>query len=56
MIHTSSVPALDEHAAQAARERIDNLTKPLGALGRIEDLAVLLAGIALAVPDRAYSR
>lgn len=54
MIPTISVAPFDETAAAAARTRIDNLTKPLGALGRIEDLAVQLAGIAGKIPDHAY--
>ncbi|HED24170.1 MAG TPA: nicotinate-nucleotide--dimethylbenzimidazole phosphoribosyltransferase [Firmicutes bacterium] len=36
---------LDEEAMEKARGRIDNLTKPLGSLGRMEDLAIRLAGI-----------
>ena len=34
----------DGAAAQAARERQANLTKPQGSLGRLEDLAVFMAG------------
>ncbi|MGZ3550324.1 MAG: nicotinate-nucleotide--dimethylbenzimidazole phosphoribosyltransferase, partial [Vulcanimicrobiaceae bacterium] len=34
-----SIPPVDREAARAARERIDNLTKPVGSLGRIEELA-----------------
>ena len=37
--------AVDGAAAQAARIRQDDLTKPTGALGRLEDLAVQLAAI-----------
>ncbi|MGN6699761.1 MAG: nicotinate-nucleotide--dimethylbenzimidazole phosphoribosyltransferase, partial [Thermomicrobiales bacterium] len=37
---------LDEAAVTAAREREATLTKPPGSLGRLEDLAVQLAGIA----------
>src|SRR5262252_1803257 len=37
--------AVDSSAAQAARARQDSLTKPAGALGRLEDLAVRLAGL-----------
>ena len=33
-------------ARAAARDRLDRMTKPRGALGRVEDLAVALAGIA----------
>ena len=40
-----SVPPLDGAAARAARERIDHLTKPIGSLGRIEELAERLAAI-----------
>lgn len=40
-----SIPPLDAAAALAARERIDQLTKPVGSLGRIEELAERLAAI-----------
>ncbi len=36
---------LDPETMAAARDRQDQLTKPLGSLGRLEDLAVTLAGI-----------
>ncbi len=36
---------LDEEAMAAARARQDTLTKPLGSLGRLEDLSVILAGM-----------
>jgi len=36
---------LDEQAMAAARARQDTLTKPLGSLGRLEELSILLAGI-----------
>lgn len=45
-----SVPPLDAAAALAARERIDQLTKPVGSLGRIEELAERLAAIHGALP------
>lgn len=35
----------DTAAMAAMRERVDQLTKPVGSLGRLEDLAVQLAGI-----------
>ena len=35
----------DEAARAEARSRVDGLAKPLGALGRLEDLAVWLAGV-----------
>ncbi len=37
---------LDEEAMEAARARQDQLTKPAGSLGRLEELAVRIAGIA----------
>src|SRR4051812_20538033 len=40
-----SIPALDQVAMDAARARLDELTKPPGSLGRLETLAVKLAGI-----------
>lgn len=40
-----SIPSLDAHAAREARQRIDQLTKPVGSLGRIEELAERLAAI-----------
>ncbi|GAA0513270.1 nicotinate-nucleotide-dimethylbenzimidazole phosphoribosyltransferase [Halorubrum aquaticum] len=39
------IPAFDADAADAARERQAELTKPPGSLGRLEDLAVALAGL-----------
>jgi nicotinate-nucleotide--dimethylbenzimidazole phosphoribosyltransferase len=39
------VEAPDEGAVQAARRRLDALTKPPGSLGRLEDLVVRLAGM-----------
>lgn len=41
-----AVGPVDEAARGAARERLDRMTKPRGALGRVEDVAVTLAGIA----------
>lgn len=40
-----SVGAPDAAAMRAARERQDQLTKPLGSLGRLEELSVQVAGI-----------
>ncbi|MCJ7806715.1 MAG: nicotinate-nucleotide--dimethylbenzimidazole phosphoribosyltransferase [Clostridia bacterium] len=40
-----AIKPLDEVAMEKARARMDNLTKPQGSLGRMEDLAVQLAGI-----------
>jgi nicotinate-nucleotide--dimethylbenzimidazole phosphoribosyltransferase len=39
------IGALDEEAMQKAQERLDSLIKPPKSLGRLEELAVLLAGI-----------
>ncbi len=40
-----NIKPLDPDAMQKARERLDNLLKPPGSLGRIEDIAIKLAGI-----------
>jgi nicotinate-nucleotide--dimethylbenzimidazole phosphoribosyltransferase len=39
------VRPLDKAAAEQARAHIDQLTKPPGSLGRLEELAILLAGM-----------
>ncbi len=39
------ITGLDEAAAQAARDRQDQLTKPQGALGVLEEISVKVAGI-----------
>jgi nicotinate-nucleotide--dimethylbenzimidazole phosphoribosyltransferase len=39
-----ALPAPDAHARAAARARQDSLTKPAGSLGRLEEIAVFLAG------------
>ncbi|WP_417740948.1 nicotinate-nucleotide--dimethylbenzimidazole phosphoribosyltransferase [Salipiger sp.] len=41
---TLDLPSYDDAAAEAARARQMELTKPPGSLGRLEDLAVFLAG------------
>jgi nicotinate-nucleotide--dimethylbenzimidazole phosphoribosyltransferase len=40
-----SVRPLDREAMSRARARLDSLTKPLGSLGRLEELVVQIAGI-----------
>ncbi len=40
-----SIPPWDERAAAQARQRQNQLTKPQGSLGRLEDLAVQLAAL-----------
>jgi nicotinate-nucleotide--dimethylbenzimidazole phosphoribosyltransferase len=51
-----AIGPIDAAAGAAARARIDALTKPLGSLGRIEELAVVLSSIAGRVIDRPYGR
>jgi len=46
----AAIEPLDEAAERAAREHHDRLTKPRGALGSLEDVAVRLAGIAGTCP------
>ncbi len=41
----NQIPPLDESAIQAARARQDQLTKPRGSLGRLEELSIRLAGM-----------
>lgn len=50
------IAPVDAAAAAAARERIDNLIKPVGSLGRIEELAVQLCAIAGGTPQHTYGR
>jgi nicotinate-nucleotide--dimethylbenzimidazole phosphoribosyltransferase len=45
-----AIEPVDERAGAAARRRIDQLTKPVGSLGRIEDLAVRLSAMRGAPP------
>jgi nicotinate-nucleotide--dimethylbenzimidazole phosphoribosyltransferase len=46
----AAVRRVSEEARAAAQDRLDRMTKPRGALGRVEDLAVALAGIARTCP------
>lgn len=41
----SQIKAIDSNAMQAARLRQDQLTKPHGSLGRLEELSIQIAGI-----------
>jgi nicotinate-nucleotide--dimethylbenzimidazole phosphoribosyltransferase len=43
--YLSQIEPLDQEAMAKARERIDSLAKPPGSLGKLEDIAVALAGI-----------
>lgn len=45
MLKFPAMPAIDAQAAAAALDRQNQLTKPTGSLGQLEDLAVQLAGI-----------
>ncbi len=40
-----SIKPLDKNAMAVARQRQDTLTKPLGSLGRLEELSIQIAGI-----------
>ncbi len=51
-----AVPSLDAEAEAAARIRQGTLTKPPGALGRLEDLSVWVAACQGACPPRQFSR
>jgi nicotinate-nucleotide--dimethylbenzimidazole phosphoribosyltransferase len=42
---TEGIKPADREMMRRARERVDNLTKPLGSLGRLEEMAVRLCGI-----------
>ncbi|MGH3615470.1 MAG: nicotinate-nucleotide--dimethylbenzimidazole phosphoribosyltransferase [Pseudonocardia sp.] len=46
----AAIAATDAAARGAAAERLDRMTKPRGSLGRVEDVAITLAGIAGACP------
>ncbi|HEY1655716.1 MAG TPA: nicotinate-nucleotide--dimethylbenzimidazole phosphoribosyltransferase [Candidatus Tumulicola sp.] len=51
-----SIPPVDRAAARAAHERIGQLTKPAGSLGRIEELAEWLCAIHGGPPPNPYDR
>lgn len=51
-----AIAPVDAAAAAGARERIDNLIKPVGSLGRLEDLAVQLCAIGGGLPVHNYER
>src|SRR3954447_1117565 len=50
------VGSLDASAMDAARARQDRLTKPQGALGRLEELSIWLAGVQGRCPPEVPSR
>jgi nicotinate-nucleotide--dimethylbenzimidazole phosphoribosyltransferase len=49
---SDAVGRRDDDAVDRARERLDGLVKPLGSLGRLEDLAAWLAGAQGTCPPR----
>ena len=51
-----AVPTPDPEAAAAARERQTKLTKPLGALGRLEDLSVWVAACQGTCPPKQFEQ
>ncbi len=51
-----SIPPVDRAAARDTHDRISQLTKPLGSLGRIEELAEWLAAIHGGPPPSPYER
>ena len=56
MTEFPAIVAPDAQAAAAARDRQDRLTKPPGALGRLEDLSVWVASCQGACPPRQFAR
>ncbi len=45
MMNNLTIPAYSEQSAQAVKERLDSLAKVPGSLGKLEELAIRLAGI-----------
>ncbi|HET6733358.1 nicotinate-nucleotide--dimethylbenzimidazole phosphoribosyltransferase [Mycobacterium sp.] len=56
MIDFAAIAPPDPAAAAAARARQDRLTKPPGALGRLEDLSVWVASCQSTCPPRQFER
>ena len=54
--HFADVPVPDARAAAAAKRRQDMLTKPTGALGRLEDLSVWVASCQGSCPPQQFER
>jgi nicotinate-nucleotide--dimethylbenzimidazole phosphoribosyltransferase len=53
---SESIPAPSRDAAEQARGRQANLTKPAGALGRLEDLSIWVSGAQGHCPPHAFTR
>jgi len=51
-----AIVPVDDAAGALARAYIDELTKPAGALGRLEEIAVQLSAISGRIPRRAYDQ
>jgi hypothetical protein len=51
-----AVPAPDADAEQAARSRQDSLTKPRGALGRLEELSIWVSACQGTCPPEQFTR
>jgi len=50
------IPAPDQRVERLAREHLDGLAKPLGSLGRLEDLAAWISACQASVPPRPLDR
>lgn len=55
-MYSISIPPVDRTVARDVHDRIAQLTKPVGSLGRIEELAEWLAAIHGALPPSPYDR
>ena len=54
--YISQIGPLDADAMEKARLRLDSLVKPPGSLGKLEDIAVKLAGISGKMPEKYEKR
>jgi NaMN:DMB phosphoribosyltransferase len=43
--YIKGIEPLDENIMRKAQEKLDNLTKPVGSLGKLEEIAVFICGI-----------
>ena len=51
-----AIKPVDEEAKKKAKERMDNLTKPIGSLGILEEIAIKMAGITGKVHNKMEKR